>query len=657
MATVLLTLAGGAGAGGIGLSGVSALLVNAGAAAIDSFLIFPALMRPDRVEGQRLNGMELEHTEEGSPANRLFGKTVRVAGTRIWQSKLKEIEDPESSTKGGSGGQFVRFRTYVDVAVEIGRLKRGKTIRGVSKVFADGKPFYNRSGIRNFTSTHMGALLASFHRKNVVNFPLIIQSDSTLGGPDLTVYQSGRAFVVSGFTTVHPLAGLITITSTGATASQNGTGDTEIRVSVSASGLLAKGDSVSIGGVAGIYIIAESARFAGTIGSPAVANVKLTTALAGNAANGVSVGPASGATANNGTWNVSAVKRRSDTITEITLVATAALDYQFVEKDAGIDSITVSQDDASFSKAQALDIRFYNGSRTQQPDPTILAADGPRFGAANVVAYRGRAYMFVEALELTDFGHIPSFEFIVDVEDDDTLSNALTEIVLDAGLSAGEFDFSAIPSTVKLGGYAMRGPQNLKSALQPLLLAFHLVSQQDNQGRIKLFQRVATPLLDITGKTVAFSSGATRSPRPGLFKEVGDLKTAQIAIVRYFDPDNDLQPGKKQAQGAVRLSSQLGDFNTLVTMTGDEAQRLVDTLFELGRTGGRRSLSFDMPPSYIDLLSESYRVRLVHAGQDRQYLVQRVDEGANSILQGEAVEEDLEAFSQTATAEGTQALR
>ena len=140
MATLVLSAVGAAGV----LEGHALLAfgLNVAAAYIDAQFIYPTLFPPEETKGPRLNNFEFQHAEEGAPANRLFGQQVRVAGTLVWVGKLREIEDRDRGSKGGQGGEFVRFKYYRSLAIEICRLKRGKTIKRVKKVMADGRPFY-----------------------------------------------------------------------------------------------------------------------------------------------------------------------------------------------------------------------------------------------------------------------------------------------------------------------------------------------------------------------------------------------------------------------------------------------------------------------------------------------------------------------------------
>lgn len=654
-------------------------LANFAAAAIDAKFLYPALFKQDAVEGSRLNGLDFQKTDEGTPANRLFGGQVRTAGTLIWAGPLIEKRTRSGGGKGGAGGNFIVYKYFSDVAIEICRLKRGRTIKKVKKVIADGKVFYDEEGLVSTAgNTNIRTEVLYRWDSNDVDplgpndagtwhYTLKVLSNETTGGPDLGVFQSGRDIAISGFTNFSAFStpGVLTITTSGASSLQNGAGDLGIRVTTTAAGLLGRNDTLTIVGVAGVYRVTNEGGVRFT-GSGNIQDVQIrrfdawsgTTGfgLAANAANGANIAVTNTATNNNGSFRVITVGRTSSTesffVCEKRIIGVNPF-YEFSQRDAG-NSITLIQDDRSFSQNQATDVRFYLGSRNQPQDQTIVDKESAiaGVGTANVPAFRGRAVMVIEDLELTDFGNrVPSFEFHVEVEEDDSLRTGISEMLLDSGLGVHEFDLTGIPESAKLGGYVTRGVNSTKSNIQPLLIAYSLLSQESS-GRTKLIQRQSTSLVDVTNKTVAFSQGDESPPRPASFTEAGDLLVPKTAIVKYFDPDQELQVSKKQAYASIGESDQSGTFDSQLVLTATEAQRLANTLFESGYIGTRRSVQFDLPPSYLGQVSESMRVRLNSLGQDRQFLITRVEEGANYIVKCEAIEEDLEAYTQTATGEG-----
>ncbi|MEL7097955.1 MAG: glycoside hydrolase/phage tail family protein [Pseudomonadota bacterium] len=97
--------------------------------------------------------------------------------------------------------------------------------------------------------------------------------------------------------------------------------------------------------------------------------------------------------------------------------------------------------------ADSLNMRVYTGTRDQLPDPVIAAIEG----AGQVPAYRGTAYVVMEALELAPFGNrVPQFTFeVVRPEQpdqtgaDEEMTRAVRAVALMPG--SGEYALATTP--------------------------------------------------------------------------------------------------------------------------------------------------------------------------------------------------------------------
>jgi hypothetical protein len=122
MATLILTTVGTLVGGPVG-GAVGALLGQA----VDS-----RLFAPKARQGPRLGDLSVQTSTYGSEIPKLFG-TLRVAGTVIWATDLKETR----STGGGGKGQAktVNYSYSASFAVALS----GRPILGVRRIWADGK--------------------------------------------------------------------------------------------------------------------------------------------------------------------------------------------------------------------------------------------------------------------------------------------------------------------------------------------------------------------------------------------------------------------------------------------------------------------------------------------------------------------------------------
>ena len=129
MATLVLTTVGSAIGGPIG-GAVGALIGQQ----IDG-----RLFAPKPRQGPRLGELAVQTSSYGSQIPKLFG-TMRVAGTVIWATDLKE----ERSKSGGGKGQpkTVNYSYSANFAVALS----GRPILGVRRIWADGKLLRGAAG-------------------------------------------------------------------------------------------------------------------------------------------------------------------------------------------------------------------------------------------------------------------------------------------------------------------------------------------------------------------------------------------------------------------------------------------------------------------------------------------------------------------------------
>lgn len=122
MATVVLTAVGSVLGGPIGAA-IGAVIGNV----IDHEVLF----KPKGREGPRLSDLQVQTSTYGAQVPKLFG-TMRVAGTVIWASDLKEIK---SRSGGGKGRPSVTSYSYsASFAVALS----ARAIGQVRRIWADG---------------------------------------------------------------------------------------------------------------------------------------------------------------------------------------------------------------------------------------------------------------------------------------------------------------------------------------------------------------------------------------------------------------------------------------------------------------------------------------------------------------------------------------
>ena len=173
MATVVLTAVGTAIGGPVG-GAIGAVIGNV----IDNQILF----KPKGREGARLADLQLQTSSYGTQVPRLFG-TMRVAGTVIWATELKETK---SKSGGGKGRPSVTSYSYsASFAVALS----ARPIRSVRRIWADGNLLRGAAG--DFKTELSGFRVHAGEEDQAVD-PLIASAE----GIALTPAHRGVAYVL-----------------------------------------------------------------------------------------------------------------------------------------------------------------------------------------------------------------------------------------------------------------------------------------------------------------------------------------------------------------------------------------------------------------------------------------------------------------------------
>ncbi|HUD93437.1 phage tail protein [Sphingobium sp.] len=173
MATVVLTAVGTALGGPVGAA-IGAVIGNV----IDNQVLFKAKGR----EGARLADLQLQTSSYGTQVPKIFG-TMRVAGTVIWATDLKETK---AKSGGGKGrGSVTSYSYSASFAVALS----ARAIRGVKRIWADGNLLRGEAG--DFKSEMSGFRVHVGGEDQAVD-PLIASAE----GMALTPGHRGIAYAV-----------------------------------------------------------------------------------------------------------------------------------------------------------------------------------------------------------------------------------------------------------------------------------------------------------------------------------------------------------------------------------------------------------------------------------------------------------------------------
>lgn len=130
MATLVLTAVGTALGGPIG-GALGALIGQQ----VDQNILF----KPKGRDGPRLQELAVQTSSYGSQIPRLYGK-MRVAGTVIWATDLKETRASSGGGKGRPKSSIYSYSACLAVALS------SRTIKSIGRIWADGKIFRGSAG-------------------------------------------------------------------------------------------------------------------------------------------------------------------------------------------------------------------------------------------------------------------------------------------------------------------------------------------------------------------------------------------------------------------------------------------------------------------------------------------------------------------------------
>ena len=129
MATLILTTVGGLVGGPIGAA-LGGLVGNA---------VDRTLLKPKGRQGPRLTELNVQASSYGQPIPRLYG-TMRVAGTVVWSTDLKETRNRSG---GGKGRPSTTTYSY---SASFAVLLSARAVQGVGRIWADGQLLRGAAG-------------------------------------------------------------------------------------------------------------------------------------------------------------------------------------------------------------------------------------------------------------------------------------------------------------------------------------------------------------------------------------------------------------------------------------------------------------------------------------------------------------------------------
>lgn len=285
------------------------------------------------------------------------------------------------------------------------------------------------------------------------------------------------------------------------------------------------------------------------------------------------------------------------------------------------------------------EVRVYKGTDDQMPDPLIQAEEG----ADNTPAYRGRAYVVIEDLQLADFGNrIPNFEVLCVADEEITVGDIAGDILDQSGI---DVSLSSLGVRDQVRGFVLGRPVTGSGALQPLSIAFNF-DIAEVWGSLRLQPRDKPPAGTIRSDFLAVrdqSEGAI--PDRLAWTRMRETNLPKSSAITYFDSERDYQNNTQRARRRAGSAENEVNSEVAIVLDADHAQRTADRLLWEAWTS-RESAIARADQRYISV--EPGRTYLFETAAGWEPLrILRKSRGVNGLIELELRRDRAEVFRST----------
>lgn len=622
----------------------------AAAAYVDS-LWMSQIIKPDPIEGPRMGSLRLNTSDEGDPVQEAYGRACRVAGHVLDVSELIETQNTSTANgKGGSGAEFTEYTYSCHAMISFGL----GPAEDITKIRANGKTIWSKYPDVSVTSTAITGTLS-----NEAGFVFGTSTSATYS--NATWNNTAKTITLTNVNTYNlPSANdliayyvVIVANPTAANLNQSVCPITAVTATNVSAGY--QNIVLTLGTTTGTNNATLGIQLVYTNGLTPKINYFLTlTAPSGGVdlsqfqvgGNQLQIIAPS---ANAGLWKVfdAGLLANGDTYVKVGARATAS---PFTAITSGT-SVQLFQSNPSFStKVMGESPNFHRG-----PVTGLLGAEDAPIdelfeslrAPKRIPAYRGKIVVTFRGLQLFDFGNtLPQFEADVVQSEQAMVRDYVSQVCRDAGMLEDEFDADALSQP--LLGLAMRGPQDAREKLVPVMMGYELVTSESG-GRITFLHRNNVPQWDIEASDLSAREIGADTIRPVTFSDMGD-EPADAVVVTYRDAARDYTTTVAQCNRRAEAprSTQRIDLSVL-QMEAEDAQKLATHIAYLAPVN-RRQVEFTLPVSYVDRVREGVRVNVPVNGRVREVLVMSVTRGPNGVLEVIGVLEQSSIFDMSVDA-------
>lgn len=287
-------------------------------------------------------------------------------------------------------------------------------------------------------------------------------------------------------------------------------------------------------------------------------------------------------------------------------------------------------------------IRIYDGSETQAPDPFIANAEAAG-DTTKIPAMLGQIYIVVSDMDLTtDFGSsIPSLTAEI-LTDPVTVGTVLSDIANRSWNYGAAFDSSL--ATATLTGFTATSLGDAQSFIDAITKLYSLDMMTANT-KVSIIPRGGSIVATIPYSMMGASKDSKTSPTALTIKLGARAELPAWINLTYYDVDMDYQQNIQVAFKSTGQSTNPVGIQTDLILHAFEAAQMVSTQMDQTYLNYKpfsfpvsRQFSFITPtdPIYIfDELGNEYRVRVLTAeyGQPGPTMLSAVLDNPNALVQ------------------------
>lgn len=283
-------------------------------------------------------------------------------------------------------------------------------------------------------------------------------------------------------------------------------------------------------------------------------------------------------------------------------------------------------------------LRYYTGSFTQLPDPTIESF----LGMGNVPAYRGTAYVVLVDLQLADYGNrLPNMEFLIEANPNETAGTVAQAIAVSAGIDRNTISFAHLEN-FQIKGFYISSPTSGDAALQPLSMAYNF-DLAEQAGALRFTVRGSAPEAIIPLDDLGAGDPDSLGGEPLRWSREVEAALPRQSTVTFSDAERDFQPN---SQSDVRTSGTADnnlDIQLAVVLSPDEGRSIASrALWEAWN--GRQSVTSAVTDKWKHILAGRTYLIDTPAGLEPVRLINRT-RGVNGVIEIELKRENVEVYS------------